>query len=54
MLENNINYIPASNKNLHEWRNPFKGIRYHHKDKFLLNGSIDDVWTNNTTKKIIV
>ena len=52
VLENNINYIPASNKNLHEWRNPFKGIRYHHKQtNFLLNGSIDDVWTNNTTKK---
>ena len=52
VLENNVNYIPASNKNLHEWRNPFKGIRYHHKQtNFLLNGSIDDVWTNNTTKK---
>ena len=52
VLENNVNYIPAINKNLHEWRNPFKGIRYHHKQtNFLLNGSIDDVWTNNTTKK---
>ena len=52
VLENNINYIPASNENLHDWRNPFKGIRYHHKKtNFLLNGSIDDVWTNNTTKK---
>ena len=32
VLENNINYIPTSNNNLDDWRNPFKGIRFHHKD----------------------
>ena len=52
VLENNINYIPASNKSLDDWRNPFKGIRFHHKDtNFILSGSIDDIWTNSSTKK---
>ena len=33
-------------------KNPFKGIKYHHKEtNFLLNGSIDDIWINNITKK---
>ena len=52
VLEKNINFIPTNNNNLDDWRNPFKGIKYHHKDtNFLLNGSIDDIWTNNVTKK---
>ena len=28
----------------------FKGIRFHHKDKLYPNGSIDDIWTNSSTK----
>ena len=32
--------------------NPFKGVKYHHKEtNFLLNGSIDDIWINSITKK---
>jgi len=52
VLEKNLNFIPISNHNLEIWKNPFKGITYHHKgSNFLLNGTIDDIWVNNTTKK---
>ena len=52
VLERNLNFFPINNHNLDEWKNPFKGIKYHHKEtNFLLNGSIDDIWINNITKK---
>ena len=25
-------FFPINNHNLDEWRNPFKGIKYHHKE----------------------
>ena len=52
VLEKNINLIPIKNDNLDDWRNPFVGIRYHHKEtNFLLTGTIDDIWINNSTNK---
>ena len=52
VLENNLNYIPNNFELLNDWKNPFKGVKYtHKKTNFLLNGTIDDVWINKTTKK---
>jgi len=52
VLEKNINLIPVKNDNLDDWRNPFIGIKYHHKEtNFLLTGTIDDIWINNATNK---
>ena len=55
VLENNLNYIPNNFELLNDWKNPFKGVKYtHKKTNFLLNGTIDDVWINKETNKLIV
>ena len=47
MIKNNINCIPYDHENLTEWRNAFKGIRWHDKNtNFVFFGGIDDIWIN--------
>ena len=37
--------IPANPPELRDWRNPFKGVRYHHAESgFIVYGAVDDVW----------
>lgn len=56
LMENyNISAVPFSHKDLDEWRENFKGIKYHHKDtNLLITGAIDDVWINDKKELIIV
>ncbi len=42
-----IDAVPYSNDKIDLWRDPFKGISYHHSDtNFIVFGGIDDVWVN--------
>ena len=55
MIKNNINCIPYDHENLTEWRNAFKGIRWHDKNtNFVFFGGIDDIWINKEDELHIV
>ncbi len=50
-----VDAIPFSNPLLETWRNPFQGIRFHHKQTNIeVFGGVDDVWENKTGQIIIV
>ncbi len=50
-----IDAIPFDHPNLNVWRDPFKGILYHHPaTNFIITGGIDDVWINPQEELIIV
>lgn len=55
MLNKKYDMLPSSHSNLIIWRNPFSGIRYHHKKtNFQLIGAVDDLWFDNKSKKYFV
>jgi len=55
MIKNDIDCIPYDNENLSEWRNAFKGIKWHDKKtNFIFFGGIDDVWINGNGELHIV
>lgn len=50
-----IDAVPYAHKELNEWRENFKGVRYYHKPtKITVSGAIDDLWKDNRTGEIIV
>jgi CRISPR/Cas system-associated exonuclease Cas4 (RecB family) len=50
-----IKAVPARHKNLENWRNNFRGIRFLHKaTNFDLFGAIDDLWLNEENEYHIV
>jgi len=50
-----LNATPFQNDKLDEWRENFKGIRYHHKPtNLLITGAIDDVWKDNISGELII
>lgn len=43
-----IDAIPFAHDQLDEWRENFKGMRYHHEPtNFIVSGAVDDLWINN-------
>lgn len=55
MVKFGINAIPLKHENLDIWRDPFKGITFHHKQtNFIITGGIDDIWVNPQKEFIIV
>lgn len=55
MKKYGINAVPADHGLLDEWRNNFKGVKYHHPATNLyLYGAIDDLWQNSEGKYIVV
>lgn len=45
VAQSGLSLVPYKHKDLDIWRNPFEGIRYHHKpSNFIVFGGIDDVW----------
>jgi len=55
MLETNKNLIPFQSELLDEWRENFKGVRFHHiQTNFILSGAVDDLWFDIDTKEVIV
>ena len=54
-LQNGINAVPFNHKNLDNWRNNFKGIRYKSDSHFYdFGGAIDDIWEKENGDLIIV
>ena len=52
--ENNIDAIPFRHAEIVNWRNNYKGIRYHSvKNKYDFQGAIDDIWQKNNGELII-
>lgn len=40
-----IEAVPFAHEDMEEWRENFKGVRYHHKPtNFIVTGAVDDVW----------
>jgi hypothetical protein len=40
-----IDAVPFSHTQMNEWRENFKGVRYHHQPtNFLVTGAVDDIW----------
>lgn len=55
MIQNQIEAIPYAHQNLDEWRQPFRGIRFHHKPSdFIVFGAVDDLWINRNDEIIVV
>ncbi len=51
MEEKGLNGIPFQHEKLNEWRENFKGVRYHHEPtNLILSGAVDDVWV--TTRSL--
>lgn len=55
-----LNAVPFKHEMMNEWRENFKGVRYHHKPtNFIITGAVDDLWQvadteSNQNGKIIV
>ena len=53
--EYKIDAIPVPHKDLDDWRNNFKGVRFYHKPtNFIIFGAIDDLWINSKDEYIVV
>jgi len=53
-IKNNIDAIPFKHSQIDNWRNNYKGIRYHSvKYQYDFGGAIDDVWQKNNGELII-
>ncbi len=51
----NIDAIPAQRDELEEWRENFKGVRFHHQPtNFIITGAIDDLWINREGEYVVV
>jgi CRISPR/Cas system-associated exonuclease Cas4 (RecB family) len=50
-----IKAVPFQHPNMDEWRNNFKGIRYHHEPtNFIIYGAVDDIWQDEEGRLMIV
>ena len=50
-----IKAVPFAHKMINEWRENFKGVRYHHKPtNFIISGAVDDLWKDTKGKIIVV
>lgn len=50
-----IKAVPYQHKQLNEWRDPFRGVRHHHKQtNLIVSGGLDDVWVNAKEELIVV
>lgn len=56
LMENyGIKAIPFEHKNIDEWRENFKGVRFHHKPtNLIITGAVDDLWINEDEEIHIV
>ncbi len=51
----NVDAKPAKREELDEWRENFKGVRYHHKPtNFIITGAIDDLWIDGKGDYVVV
>lgn len=54
-LKYGLDAKPVSHAQLNEWRQNFKGVRYHHEPTGLtITGAIDDLWVNPAGELLVV
>lgn len=50
-----LDAVPYAHEQLDEWRDPFRGITYHHEpSNLLVTGGVDDIWINPSTEELII
>lgn len=50
-----IDAVPFQHPMMQEWRNTFKGVRFHHKQtNFTIMGAVDDIWINPEKELLVV
>ncbi len=50
-----LDAVPFAHEKLDEWRDPFKGVTYHHiPSGFIVTGGVDDIWVTPAGDLIIV
>ena len=50
-----IDAVPFSHEKMDEWRENFKGVRFHHKlTNFIITGAVDDIWVNQEGHLLVV
>jgi len=55
MSKYNIDAVPFQHEYLNDWRDPFIGVVYHHKETELtVCGGVDDIWQKADGKLIVV
>ena len=55
MKKYRINAVPFQHELIDEWRENFKGVRFHHEPTGLLvYGAVDDIWVNKRKELIVV
>lgn len=55
MATNKIDAVPFQHEKIDEWRENFKGVRYHHEPtNLLITGAVDDVWVRPDGTLIVV
>ncbi len=55
MAQYGIDAVPFQHAKMNEWRDPFKGVRTHHKlSNFIITSCVDDIWVNPSEELIVV
>lgn len=54
MKEHNIQAVPLAHPMMDEWRETFKGVRYHHSTNLIIFGAIDDLWVDGQGRIYVV
>lgn len=55
MVKAGINAVPFQHDNIEDWRNMFKGIRFHDSDtNLILYGVIDDCWRQSESDNLFI
>jgi len=50
-----LSAIPFAHPLIDEWRDPFKGVQYHHKPtNFIVFGAVDDLWIDPQGRILVV
>lgn len=53
-IRENLTFTPFAHKDLNTWRDPFVGVRHHHKESnFIVFGGVDDVWVDDAGTLVI-
>lgn len=55
LIQHGIEAIPFSHPDLEEWRDNFKGIKFHHiATNLIISGAMDDIWIKPDGELIVV
>lgn len=55
MKHYDIDAVPYQHEMMNEWRENFKGVRFHHEPtNLLVTGAVDDIWVNPAGELIVV